>query len=275
MGFHGIPGHEFVGVIEHCGKKKNLVGKRVVGEINIGCERCVYCRKGMRNHCRNRSVLGILNRNGAFAEYLTLPVKNLHPLPETVASEDAVFVEPLAAAFEITRQINTRPYHKVCVLGDGKLGLLAAQTIQMKGCPVTLVGKHRKKLSILKNRRITKRISFDLKSADFDFVIDCTGSPDGINTAFQIVRPQGTVVLKTTTTRRRPFDFNDLVINEVSLVGSRCGPFLPAIQALEQGMIDVNPLISKVFSFKDAKKAFHYASRRGVLKVILQMNPAS
>ncbi len=275
MGFRGIPGHEFVGTVEQCRQKKHLVGKRVVGEINAGCGRCVFCRNAMRNHCRRRSVLGILDRNGAFAEYITLPAKNLYHVPDTVSSEEAVFVEPLASAFEINRQVDILPRHRVCVLGDGKLGLLAAQVVLLKGASVTLVGKYRSKLSILKKRAIKKRTRRGFHGKDFDIVIDCTGSADGIKTAMMTVRPRGTVVVKTTTTHQRSVDFNNLVINEISLIGSRCGPFLPAIRALEDGTIKVRPLISRVFPFKDAHKAFHYASGKGVLKVILKIPPFS
>ena len=270
MGFRGIPGHEFVGIVEKC-EKKDLVGKRVVGEINIGCGNCLYCRNRLRNHCSNRSVLGILNRNGVFAEYTTLPVKNLHKAPDSVSDEEAVFVEPLAAAYEILEQATISSSDKVCVLGDGKLGLLVAQVIAATGCNLFAVGKNPEKLSILDKAGIKTKVGADFKEREFDMVIDCTGSPSGMETALRIVKPRGTIVLKTTIAKRGRIDLNQIVINEITLIGSRCGPFPTAIKAIKSKKIDLYPLISKVFSLKEGIKAFQYASKKA-LKVIIKVD---
>lgn len=266
--FRGIPGHEFVGIVEECGHK-SLIGKRVAGEINVSCGSCYYCKNKMQNHCPNRSVIGILNRDGVFAEYVTLPVKNLHKVPDSVSDEEAVFIEPLAAAFEITRQVDIMPSDKVCVLGDGKLGLLVAQVLFLTGCKLMVVGKHKEKLSILGNKGIRTQFISDFGEKEFDIVVDCTGSPSGIETALNIVRPAGKVVIKTTVARQKAFDLNRIVVNELTLIGSRCGPFAEAIRALEKKKIEVTQLISRFFPLEDGLKAFKYASRKGVLKVIL------
>ena len=271
MGFKGIPGHEFVGIVEKCGRK-NLIGKRVAGEINTGCGHCLYCRNKMQNHCPSRSVLGILNRDGVFAEYTILPVKNLHMIPDSISNEEAVFVEPLAAAYEILEQIDISSSDKVCVLGDGKLGLLVAQVIETTGSNLVAAGKHPEKLSILDKAGIKTRLSSDFKEREFDIVIDCTGSPSGMETALRIVKPRGKIVLKTTIAKTSRIDLNQIVINEINLIGSRCGPFPAAIKAIGSGEIDLYPLISKVFSLKEGIKAFQYASKKNALKVILKVN---
>jgi threonine dehydrogenase-like Zn-dependent dehydrogenase len=271
LGFRGIPGHEFAGVVEKC-MERGLIGKRVVGEINISCRRCSFCRHKMHNHCVKRSVLGILKRNGVFSEYITLPVKNLHILPSSISDEEGVFVEPLASAFEIINQLDIDPLHKVCVMGDGKLGLLVAQAVKLSGCQVTVVGKHRNKLSILEKRNIKTRLRSEFRGNYYDFVIDCTGSPSGLNEAIKVVKPLGTVVIKTTTAKPRPLDINAIVINEISLVGSRCGPFPRAIKALQDGSIHVRPLISRIFPLEKGITAMRYASGKGVLKVIFKLD---
>ncbi len=270
MGFDGIPGHEFVGVVEEC-CEEGLIGKRVVGEINIGCGHCGYCRAGVKNHCPDRTVLGILNRDGAFADYLTLPVTNLHPLPDSITDEEAIFIEPLAAAFEIIEQLSVGPDEKVCVLGDGKLGLLIAQVLATTGCDLVVAGRHRSKLAILDERGIGTTTVSDFNRGEFDIVVECTGSPSGLERALQIVRPRGKVVLKTTVAERGAVDLNQVVINEISIIGSRCGPFPPAIEALERKSVAVNPLISRTFPLEEGVAALAYALQRGVLKVVLKM----
>lgn len=270
MGFHGIPGHEFVGVVEEC-CEQGLIGKRVVGEINIGCGSCGYCKAGVKNHCPDRSVLGILNRGGAFADYLTLPASNLHPVPDVITDEEAIFVEPLAAAFEIIEQLSIGPGEKVCVLGDGKLGLLVAQALATTGCLLDVAGRHTEKLAILDGRGIGTTTGSALNRGEFDVVVECTGSPSGLERALQIVRPRGRVVLKTTVAGRGAVDLNQVVINEISIIGSRCGPFPPAIEALERRSVAVNPLISMTFPLEEGVAALAYASQRGVLKVVLKM----
>ena len=269
MNFRGVPGHEFVGVVERCGNKA-LEGKRVVGEINMSCGNCLYCKSGLRNHCYNRSVLGILGKDGAFADYVTLPTGNLHLVPDSVPDEEAVFVEPLAAAFEILEQVGIGAEDRVCVLGDGKLGLLTAQVVSLTGCALVVGGRHKEKLSILERRGIETKLSSDITERVFDCVIDCTGSSLGIESAMKLVRPKGTIVLKTTVAKRDNIDMNVIVIDEITLVGSRCGPFEPAVHALETKSVDVLPLISRTFPLSEGVEAFNFASGKGILKVLLK-----
>jgi threonine dehydrogenase-like Zn-dependent dehydrogenase len=269
MGFRGVPGHEFVGIVESSGDK-GLLGKRVVSEINIGCGRCPVCRNGEANHCHDRSVLGIFNKDGAFADFLVLPQTNLHPIPQSVPDEEAVFVEPLASAFEILEQVAIGPAQRVCVLGDGRLGLLVAQVLNLTGCDLVIVGRHAEKLKVLSDRGIETRLK-EAEEGDFDMVIDCTGSPYGFESAVSLARPRGTVVIKTTVAERGVFDLNRVVIDEITVIGSRCGPFPPAIKALASGSVDVRPLIAKQFPIEQGVEAFEYAQKKGVLKVIIKM----
>jgi 2-desacetyl-2-hydroxyethyl bacteriochlorophyllide A dehydrogenase len=271
MGFEGVLGHEFVGVVEKCGDK-SIVGKRVVGEINLSCGKCPYCRNQMQTHCSDRSVLGILNKDGAFAEYVTLPVGNIHKIPNSISDEEAVFIEPLAAAYEIIDQVGISSSDRVCVLGDGKLGLLVAQVIANTGSKLTAVGRHREKLTILDEIGINTGLSPDYKEREFDIVIDCTGSASGIRTALQIVKPRGRIVLKSTIANKIQIDMNQFVINEISLIGSRCGPFPPAIKAIRSRQIDLYPLISNVYPIEEGLKAFQNASSKNALKVILRIS---
>ena len=271
MDYKGIPGHEFVGIVEEC-RNKEMVGKRVVGEINIGCGKCRFCRNGLRNHCPDRSVLGILNREGAFADYITLPVENLHIIPDAVSDEEAVFAEPLAAGFEILQQVDIAPSDRVCLLGDGKLGLLIAQVLSMTGCDLTVVGKHRSKLLILDELGIRTELSSEFTGKDMDMVVECTGSGSGMETALNIVRPRGKIILKTTIAERGDIDLNQVVINELSLIGSRCGPFPDALKAIRSGNLKLFPLISAKYSIEEGVRAVAHASERGVLKVILKFD---
>jgi len=243
----------------------------VAGEINIPCGRCDYCRRRMGNHCPERKVLGILGKDGAFAEYLTLPFKNLHPLPDSISDEEAVFIEPLASAYEILEQVRVDEDMRVCVLGDGRLGLLVAQVMALTGCSLLVVGRHEEKLSILKARGIPTRTSTEGLNRELDLVIDCTGSADGITTALELVRPAGTLVVKTTVAGKSAVDLNRVVVDEIAVVGSRCGPFQPAMLALEENRVDVKPLVSKVFPIEEGVEAMRYASEKGVLKVLLRM----
>ena len=272
MNFNGIPGHEFVGVVEECGDTE-LVGRRVVGEINIGCGACVFCERGGQNHCPNRAVLGILNKQGAFADYLTLPAANLHCLPDSISDEEALFVEPLAAAFEILEQLPVGPGQRVCLFGDGKLGLLIAQVLAGTGCDLVVVGRHSEKLAILDRRGISTVKGTLPREGRFDIVVDATGSAAGVTAALQVVRPGGRVVLKTTVADPGGggVDLNRLVIDEITLTGSRCGPFPPALEALERRSVDVIPLISKTFPLEEGLDAFSWASRKGVMKVVVTM----
>ena len=271
MKFHGILGHEFVGVIEQC-DKKNAIGNRVVGEINLGCGVCSFCRNNNSSHCPHRSVLGIKDKNGVFADYITLPLANLYTVPDHISDEEAVFTEPLAAAFEIFKQVNIKSSDRVCVLGDGKLGLLVSQALAASNCDLTVIGHYNEKLAILGKLGIKTSLSYSYEEPGFDIVVECTGSRSGIDTALNIVRPKGKIILKTTVAEKDSFNLNHIVINEISLIGSRCGPFKPAIQAIKSGAVDVLSLVSKIYSLDDGLKALKYASEKGVIKVILKMS---
>ncbi len=267
MGFEGVLGHEFVGVVEETGNSR-LRGRRVTGEINISCGNCDYCRSGLERHCPGRAVLGIAGKDGAFAEYLTIPEANLHPLPDGVSDEEAVFIEPLAAAFEVVEQVDLDSGRDVCVLGDGRLGLLVAQVVSLQAGCVLAIGRHPEKLAILEARGIATAGGTDRA---FDVVVDCTGSASGIEEALALVKPRGTIVLKTTVAGERPADLNQIVIDEITLLGSRCGPFKPAVEALASGKVDVRPLISGKFPLEDGLQALDFAGIKGVMKVILEV----
>ena len=217
-------------------------------------------------------MLSILNREGAFADHITLPVDNLHVIPDSVSDEEAVFVEPLAAGFEILRQVDIAPSDRVCVLGDGKLGLLIAQVLSMTGCDLTVVGNHRSKLLILDELGIRTELSSEFAGKDMDMVVECSGSGSGMETALKIVRPRGKIIIKTTIADRGRIDLNRVVINELSLIGSRCGPFPDAINAIKSGNVKLYPLISAEYSIEEGIRAFAHASERGVLKVILKFD---
>ncbi len=270
MDFKGVPGHEFVGIVKES-ENKELLGRRVVGEINIGCGKCTWCERGESNHCPTRSVLGILNKDGAFAELLTIPNKNLHIIPDSITNEEAVFVEPIAAAFEIIEQLGEMDDKRVAILGDGKLGILTAKVLSLTGADLTLVGKHPGKLDIVSDLDIHRILLDELKETYFDVAIDCTGSSGGLAVAINITKPRGTIVVKTTVSGSRVVDTNSVVINELTIIGSRCGPFLPAIKALECKLIDVKPLITKLMPLDDGKSAFKEAQKKGVLKILIDI----
>jgi alcohol dehydrogenase len=271
MGFRGVLGHEFVGEVV-TSPDKDLVGQRVVGEINAVCGRCDLCLAGLSSHCRNRTVLGILNRDGAFADFLRLPAANLHVLPRTVDDDAAVFVEPLAAAFQVLKQVQVDARKWVTVLGDGRLGLLVAQVLRDAGCPVRVIGKHPDKLALCEKWSIRSRPLADIVPRhDQDVVVDCTGSAAGIELALQMVRPRGTVVLKSTAAAGRPLNLAPAVIDEVNIIGSRCGPFREAIKALAEKRIDVASLIHRRVRIEQGVEALELAARPGVLKVIMTM----
>ena len=286
MGFQGILGHEFVGVVEtiygNAAQEQyaHLIGKRVVGEINAACHRpdCPYCQRGMPTHCPNRTTLGIVNRNGAFADYLTLPVENLHLVPENVSNEEAVFVEPLAANFEILEQVHLQPTDRIIILGDGKMGQLAAQVLALTGCEIAMLGKHPEKLALVAPHGISIHLLSDILVTQFitppsrvDLVVECTGSPQGLELAMRLVRPRGTIILKSTVADRSTLHLAPIVIDEIRVQGSRCGPFAPALRALNQKLVNVRPLISACYSLDEGLAAFHYAAQKGVLKVLVQV----
>lgn len=271
--YTGILGHEFVGVVEQ--GPKQLVGQRVVGEINAVCGECPFCRSGQPTHCENRTVLGIVNRNGAFAEYLTLPYANLHPVPDTVPTDVATFTEPVAAALEIQQQVSVRPDDRVLVVGDGKLGQLVGQTLALTGCDLLVVGRHRNKLDRLAARGIKTGLADAVTERAFDVSVECTGNPEGFAIARRALRPRGTLVLKSTYADRLTFDVSSLVVDEITLIGSRCGPFPQALQLLSQEKLDVNYLIQTRYPLDEAIAAFNRAQERGVLKVLLEIGAES
>ncbi|RMF94311.1 MAG: alcohol dehydrogenase [Candidatus Schekmanbacteria bacterium] len=276
MGFEGILGHEFVGIVEECNEKR-LIGKRVCGEINLSCGECEYCRKKLENHCPSRKVLGILNKDGCFAEFITLPIKNLHTLPKNVSDNEAVFVEPLAACFEVLKQIRIEKDDVVAVIGDGKLGLLMVQVVGQKTRNIHLIGRHRRNLNIAKRFDLLSVFLENslkaerLKKTKCDIVIDCTGTPAGLSLSMELVKPCGKIVLKSTYASAQPLNLAPVVINEITLIGSRCGPFKDAINALKVGKVDVLPLISKDFHLSEGLEAIEYAKQKGVMKVILSV----
>ena len=272
--YTGIIGHEFVGVVESVStpSANNLVNKRVVGEINAACGKCRFCLQGVPNHCEQRTVLGIVNRHGAFAEYLSLPIENLHPLPDNVSDDAATFTEPLAAALEIQEQISLTPDTQVLVVGDGKLGQLVAQTIALTGCDLSVVGRHQDKLDKLEQRGIKTGFADIAKSSSFDVAVECTGNPDGFSLALQGLRPRGTLVLKSTYAGNLSIDASALVVNEITVIGSRCGPFAKALDLLASDRVDVSSLIEKHYPLEEGLAAFNHAQQRGVLKVLLKMN---
>jgi threonine dehydrogenase-like Zn-dependent dehydrogenase len=272
MGFAGVLGHEFVGEVVESPAARQWVGKRVVGEINVVCGRCDLCLSGLSSHCRNRTVLGILNRAGAFADFVRLPAINLHEVPAAVEDDAAVFVEPLAAAFQVTKQVKLDGKRWVTVLGDGRLGLLCAQVLRNAGCPVRVIGKHPEKMRLCDQWGIRSRPVADITPRhDQDVVVDCTGSAAGLELAMQLVRPRGTIVLKSTAADGKAINLAPIVIDEINVVGSRCGPFREAIKALAEKSVDVTSMIHRRMKIEQGVEAMELAGRPGVLKVLLTM----
>jgi threonine dehydrogenase-like Zn-dependent dehydrogenase len=262
MSYEGVLGHEFVGVVEES-KNKELVGRRVVGEINVGCENCDSCKKGMQRHCPNRTVLGILKRDGAFAEYLSLPEKNLHVLPDSVTDEQAVFVEPIAAAFEIKEQITLKPDWKIAIVGDGRLSQLIVSVLMTSCSNITCFGRHENKIERLQKLGIKTKIG--LESVDeysFDLVVEATGSNSGFLDSMKLVKPKGTVILKSTIASKENLDLTPAVVNEITLVGSRCGPFRPAINALATDIISVDGLIDSKYPLEKFQEAINQSCKK-------------
>jgi threonine dehydrogenase-like Zn-dependent dehydrogenase len=289
MNFTGILGHEFVGEVVSS-PDKELVGRRVVGEINVVCGRCDLCLSGLSNHCRQRTVVGIFNRDGAFADQIRLPAGNLHALPDGVDDDQAVFVEPLAAAFQVLKQVKLDAKTWVTVLGDGRLGLLVAQVLRNAGVPVRVVGHHPQKLALCEKWQVRSRPQSEIVPRhDQDVVVDCTGSAGGLALAVQMTRPRGTIVLKSTFAADRhsnsagggggagaPADeavnLAPVVVNEITIVGSRCGPFREAIRALAEKSVEIASFIHRRMRLEQGVEALALAGRPGVLKVILTMN---
>ncbi|MEM6293023.1 MAG: alcohol dehydrogenase catalytic domain-containing protein [Myxococcota bacterium] len=267
--YRGVLGHEFVGEVVDAEMAPQWLGRRVVGEIGVACGRCDRCRRGMPNHCTRREVIGLRGRPGALAEEVVLPVANLHEVPESVDDDAAVFVEPLAAAFRILEQVEVGPSTRVCVWGDGKLGLLTAMVMATTGCQLTVVGRHAHKLDLIRDAGATVRTPDDVLRPDFDLAIDATGRASGFSAALANVRPQGTVVLKSTLANPPRLDATRIVVDEIRIVGSRCGPFEPAIAALASGAIDPRPLIEAVYPLTRGVAAVEHAARPGALKILV------
>ncbi len=268
--FRGVLGHEWVGTVVACAEPQ-WIGQRVVGEINVPCRQCATCMRGDLIHCPNRSAMGIVGCDGAMAELFTLPVANLHAVPVGVPDRAAVFAEPLAAALAISDETHVCPSDRVAVVGDGKLGLLVAQALRLTGCALTVVGRHPERWELLARQRIAATDdAATLEPRSFDLVVDCTGNPHGLDTARRLVRPRGTVVLKSTFAGSTALDLSPLVVDEIRLQGSRCGPFAAALRLLDAGLIETEPLISAVFPFDHALHAFEAA--RGALKVLVELN---
>jgi alcohol dehydrogenase len=268
-GFAGVPGHEFVAEVVEASQRE-LIGRRVVGEINLDCGCCDWCRKGLGRHCPKRTVLGIVKHPGAFREFLTLPERNLHIVPDSIPTEQAVFVEPLAAAAEILDQVQIPCSSPVAVLGDGKLGLLVAQVLQAHGYRVHQFGRHKEKLSIAARAGVvTEVVKERMPVAEYEWVVEATGSPKGLGDAVQMTRPRGTIVMKSTVHGLAGFDTAPVIVNEITLVGSRCGRFEPAMEMLRNGVVNVTDMISERMPLDRAPQAFRAAAKRGVLKVLL------
>lgn len=262
-GFSGTPGHEFAGELED--------GTRVAGEINLACGHCDWCARGLGRHCPNRTVLGIVKHPGAFREYLTLPVGNLHRVPKSIPTEHAVFIEPVAAACEIMDQVKIPKGTRVAVMGDGKLGLLIAQVLQAHGAKVLLLGRHREKMRLVEWSGVTAEVlGKKLPERAFPIVVDATGSAEGLRAAIAMCEPRGTVVMKSTVHGLVAIDTAPAIVNEITLVGSRCGRFEPALRMLASGKVRVGDLISDEFPLERAPEAFQKAATKGVLKVLLR-----
>jgi threonine dehydrogenase-like Zn-dependent dehydrogenase len=288
--FAGTLGHEFVGVIEELPQVHASIpsgkdaansfpsvasltpGQRVIGEINAGCGHCELCRSGDSRHCRNRTVLGIVGRDGAHAEFLTLPVANLVPVPDEIPDLHAVFTEPLAAACGILERVSISADTSVAVIGDGKLGILCAQVLRTAGADVTLIGKHQSKLNLAKRRGIETTLTEEARrhARKFDVAVEASGSPSGFDLALDVVRPRGVLVLKSTFHGVTEVDFARIVVDEISVVGSRCGRFAPALVLLAGGHVDVESLVSEEFKLGDGVTAMARASQAGVMKILLR-----
>ena len=268
--FQGVLGHEFVGLVK-ASRNPALVGKRVVGEINAACGQCSYCRKGLGRHCPSRTVLGILGRDGSFQESFFVPEESLHVVPQSISDDAAVFVEPLAAACEILDQVRIRPEDSVAVLGDGKLGLLVSMVLSQTGCSLALIGRHPAKMKLVEalNAGVLLEDAIEKRTRSFDFVVEASGSPQGWEQALRLIRPRGTIILKSTFHGEIPFNPAPLVVDEITVVGSRCGRFEAALGLLHEKRVDPTPLLQYRFPLESAVEAFETAQKPGVLKVIL------
>lgn len=267
--YTGIPGHEFVGEVMEA-PDKTWIGRRVVGEINVVCGACEACCNGRSTHCENRTVLGIVNRGGVFAEYTSLPLENLQRVPDSVPDEAAVFTEPLAAALEIQQQIQVKPTDRALLIGAGRLGQLIAQTLALSGCDLRVVARHKHQRQLLNARGIRLIIEEEVQPRKWDIVVEATGSPDGFNLARRAIRPRGTILLKSTYKGDINVNFSSIVVDEITVLGSRCGPFGPALRLLENRVVDPTVLIAAQYKLSASLKAFEHAAQAGALKILLE-----
>ena len=280
--YTGVLGHEFVGEVVSLAQfphpqplslrergERLRVGDRVVGEINAVCNNCEQCLNGRATHCEHRTVLGIMNRDGVFAEYTTLPIDNLHKIPASISDEMAVFTEPLAAALEIQQQVQVKPTDRVLLIGAGRLGQLIAHTLALTGCNLHVVARHKRQQDLLKARRIRIITEEDIQPWRWDIVVEATGSQSGFSLARQAIRPRGTLVLKSTYKGEMNVNFSSIVVDEINIIGSRCGPFEPALRLMESKQVDPTVLIDSEFALSDGLKAFEHAAKSGVLKVLV------
>lgn len=271
MGFRGVLGHEMVGTVLQ--GSSSWLNKRVVSEINCVCRSCDMCLSGLSNHCRNRTVMGIAGRDGCFADFVAVPERNLHELQDTISDEEAVFVEPLAAAYQVLVQVPIDGKMNVSVIGSGRLGILVAQVLATTGCRLTVVGRNPATLLLCEKKGIQGiHVNELLRRRDRDVVVECSGSPNGLALACEIVRPRGTIVLKSTYAGRSEVDLSPLVVDEVVVIGSRCGPFPQAVNALARKAVDVRSLISRTFTLENATEAFEEAANPENVKVLFKIN---
>ncbi len=268
--FTGVPGHEFVGEVIRSPTDPTWVGKRVVGEINIACGDCAMCQSGLSRHCEQRRTLGIHDWNGVFAEYLVLPLDNLHVVPNNVLDQAAVFTEPLAASYEILEQTQLDSSNSVLVIGAGRLGQLIAQILQLAGCDLEVLVRHSKSQQLLAKRNIHTITEQELGNKKYDVIVEATGSQDGLAVASRYIRPRGRIVLKSTYKGDMKVNFSSFVVDEVTLIGSRCGPFEPTLNLLADGKVDPLPLIEAIYPLERGIEAFQQATLPGVLKVLIQ-----
>jgi threonine dehydrogenase-like Zn-dependent dehydrogenase len=266
--YTGILGHEFVGEVVEA-NDLSWIGRRVVGEINVVCNQCEQCLHGRPTHCENRTVLGIVNRDGTFAEFTQLPIENLHRVPESVPDEMAVFTEPLAAALEIQQQVQIQPTDRVLLVGAGRLGQLIAQTLALTGCELRVVARHAHQRNLLEARGIRTIDEDEIQPWRWDVVVEATGSPTGFALARKAIRPRGTLVMKSTYKGDMPVNVSSIVVDEINIIGSRCGPFAPALRLMESRQVDPTVLIAEEYKLENALKAFERAAGTGVLKCLL------
>lgn len=275
MGYNGVLGHEFVGIVDSVGSNvsKSLIGKRVVGEINCACNNCSWCNQGLQRHCPDRSTLGIWKKDGCFSEFFTLPKENVIEISDNIDDITATFTEPLAAAYEIIEQLHIKPDSKVAILGDGKLGLCVSMVFSALNIDYTHIGKHPEKLAISKNLGSKTKLLNELTQDDnmsYDVVVEATGSLGGFETSTKLTKPRGTLVLKSTISAKEGLNLASIVVNEITVLGSRCGQFRPILRLLEKGKIDVKPLVSGIYDVKDFEEAFEKNAQKGSLKVLVK-----